>query len=335
MSEYDLNNNLRFFYSKLSRQDGRPYSCSSLLCIRAAIHRFLTTSPVNRTINIITDRQFLTSNNMLKAKVSESISSGNATKHFAVIEAGDQEKLFRYFDQSSPVKLQQEIWYNLIYYFGNRGREGIRELSKDDVSFTMDSDGKEYCFLNKTLSQKNVKSSLTKPSDFDNTKQSRMYADDLRSSSCPVQAMKLYLSKIPSESKSLFPRPRQEYVADWYYPKQCLGKTVLGKMMPQISKDAKLSKLYTNHSIRATVVTNLREEGFERNEVCAITGHKNEKSIEKYDRSIRERTLKKMSTSLGEKRRKVENKSFETDKVKSTNVYNFSGNVQFINCNFS
>ena len=46
---------------------------------------------------------------MLKAKVSESISSGNATKHFAVIEAGDQEKLLRYFDQSSPVTLQQEI----------------------------------------------------------------------------------------------------------------------------------------------------------------------------------------------------------------------------------
>lgn len=62
------------------------------------------------------------------------------------------------------------------------------------------------------------------------------------------------------------------------YPKQCVGKTWLGTIMAEISKDAGLvSKNYTNHCIRCIVAINLRDDDFERNEVCAITGHEKRK----------------------------------------------------------
>ena len=327
----ELNNNLRHFYSQLSRLDGQPYSGSSLLCIRAAIHRFLTTAPVNRSINIISDRNFLTSNNMLKAKIAEWLKTGNNTKHFGSIEIGDQHKLMDYFDQSTPKKLQQEIWYNIIYYLGNRGREGMKDLRLSSVCFTFDSDGKEYAYLQKPHTQKNVKPSLS-PKDFDDRKQARMYAVD-NHKNCPVKTMRLYLSKIPTSCKTLFPKPKKDTSNEWYYPKQCVGKTLLGTMMVQISNDAGLSKKYTNHCIRSTAVTNLRDDGFERNEVCAITGHKSEKSIERYDRNLRKRSLRKLSTSLGNKRQKVEEKKFEGEGRASK--YHFEGNVHFINCSFS
>ena len=45
-----------------------------------------------------------------------------------------------------------------------------------------------------------------------------------------------------------------------------------------------LPKRYTNHCVRASVVTDLKDAGFSNYEVCAVTGHKNESSIQSYDR---------------------------------------------------
>ena len=49
-----------------------------------------------------------------------------------MIQPGDQEKLKTYFDRSNPLKLQEEVWYTFVYHFGNRGRESIKELKKQD-----------------------------------------------------------------------------------------------------------------------------------------------------------------------------------------------------------
>ena len=63
-----------------------------------------------------------------------------------------------------------------------------------------------------------------------------------------------------------------------------LGNNQLKDMMPNLSVRANLSKRYTNHCLRATVVTTLKDAGFSNHEVCAVTGHQNQASIENYDR---------------------------------------------------
>lgn len=332
ISASDLNFRLRYFYSQLKKNNGECYSGSSLLCIRAALHRHFSTSPLNREFNIMQDKEFVSSNNMLKSKISEWLKSGKRTNHFPHIEETDQQKLALYFDQSTPTILQQEIWYNIMYYFGNRGREGIRDLTVENFDFAFDSNDEEYVYMIHDIHQKNVKPSCSKK-DFDNCKQSRMYANKREPSICPVIKFRLYLSKIPSGCKNLFPKPKKVGKVDWYQSKQVIGKTLLGTMMKTISKDAKLSKEYTNHCIRPTVVTNLREDGFDRVEVCAITGHKCEKSIERYDKTCKERTLQRMSNSLGNRKRKFENVSVETNCFNSSNK---SGNgLSFFNCQFN
>ena len=54
--------------------------------------------------------------------------------------------------------------------------------------------------------------------------------------------------------------------------------------MPLLSVRAKLLMRYTNHCVRATVVTDLKDAGFSNHEVCAVTGRKNEMSVQSYDR---------------------------------------------------
>jgi hypothetical protein len=53
MSEETLNLRLRFFYHGLRDEEGNLLAPSTLGCIRAALHRYLTSAPHNRTIDII------------------------------------------------------------------------------------------------------------------------------------------------------------------------------------------------------------------------------------------------------------------------------------------
>ena len=64
-----LNNYLRYFYSELRTLENKLYSPPSLVCIRAALHRYLQT--IRNNVNIITQPDFDSSNKMLKAMVTK------------------------------------------------------------------------------------------------------------------------------------------------------------------------------------------------------------------------------------------------------------------------
>jgi hypothetical protein len=113
-----LNDYLRYFYSQLRTQDNQFYAPASLICIRAAIHRYFCLE--RPTINIITDSWFSQSNRMLKSMVVKYKTSGQpkTSQPFPVIESSDMQRIRQYFDRSCPEILQQEIIFNCIYYFG-------------------------------------------------------------------------------------------------------------------------------------------------------------------------------------------------------------------------
>jgi len=54
---------------------------------------------------------------------------------------------------------------------------------------------------------------------------------------------------------------------DIWYDNVVVGEGALGEKMKNISREAKLSKCYTNHPIRATAVTILDKSGFEARHV--------------------------------------------------------------------
>ena len=64
-----------------------------------------------------------------------------------------------------------------------------------------------------------------------------------------------------------------------------VGERSLGDMMKRISKEANLSRIYTNHSIRATTVTILDKSGFEARHVITVHGHRNESSTRAYSKT--------------------------------------------------
>jgi hypothetical protein len=55
--------------------------------------------------------------------------------------------------------------------------------------------------------------------------------------------------------------------------------------MPRLSEGAKLSQIYTNHSIRATGATILTKSMFNPSQLMAVTGHKSVQSLTVHQRT--------------------------------------------------
>jgi hypothetical protein len=181
MERSNFNLYFRYWYSELKKKDGAYYCPATLICIRAAVHRHLTKAPVNRQIDILNSMQFAAANNMMRAMVGKFLkqkrltNNENSPKGCTVIEKNDLKTLSRYFDRSTPVVLQDEVFFQLCYHFGFRGREWLRDLKKEDVVVTCDSENREYVDLRRSRVSKNVKVSL-QSKEYEDRKEIVMYA---------------------------------------------------------------------------------------------------------------------------------------------------------------
>lgn len=110
-----------------------------------------------------------------------------------------------------------------------------------------------------------------------------------------------YIKRLNPKCKSFFQQPRKEVKDGIYYNNVPLGHNLLGSMMKKISINAKLSRQYTNHSLRATTVHLLDVAQFPSRHIMAITGHKSENSLKTYTGQTSDSTKKLMSGTLNEK----------------------------------
>ncbi|CAC5391259.1 unnamed protein product [Mytilus coruscus] len=103
---------------------------------------------------------------------------------------------------------------------------------------------------------------------------------------CPVKSYEKLLSKLHPENNRLWQRPRDTFCDNdsVWYTKQGLGKDSISSFMTKLSKACCLSKIYTNHSIRATGTTALFKNKFADSQIMAVTGHKSVNSLAVYHR---------------------------------------------------
>ena len=78
-----------------------------------------------------------------------------------------------------------------------------------------------------------------------------------------------------------------------------LSVNKLAGMMKNISETAKLSRCYTNHSIRATAITILDQNGVEARHIMSLSGHRNASSLQSYCKTSenRKREISSMLSS--------------------------------------
>ena len=116
-----------------------------------------------------------------------------------------------------------------------------------------------------------------------------------------MQLFKLYRSKLNGNSTALWQKPRSKvnYCDDNWFQNRPIGRDYLDRFMKlSLGKSVALSQEYTNHSIRATVITTLDEAGFEARHIITLSSHKSEATIKEYSTKCPENKKREMFESL-------------------------------------
>lgn len=278
-----LDKTLKQFYSEVRNADGKLYAKSTYVGIRAAIKRHLSLPPHNKKFNILTDSDFHLSNQMFSSMLKKIQAEGlDKTTHYPPITEGDMEKLrnSEILSIDSAKSLQYKVWFSLVLHLGRRGRENLRSFTHTTFQTKTDDFGIEYVEMISSETTKNHQGDL---SDKAFETKPRMYATGEKD--CPVFAFKKYIQKRNPASNFLFqqPRPRVKETDTIWYTSRPVGEKTITGFMKEISKAAKLSRVYTNHSVRASTVKILAHAGVPNREIMKITGHKCEASLDSYN----------------------------------------------------
>ena len=158
MSKQELNDCLKSFYTSARKQDGSYYKTSSMKSIRAAIDRFLRSPPHCKQFSIIGDPAFTEANQVLDAFVKDLRKTGKiaGVVHKKPITKQQIQRLYECGElgpanSTNPAQLQRTVWFYLVLYFGQRGRENQRQMKSNMLVFRKTPQGKEYCELNKEV----------------------------------------------------------------------------------------------------------------------------------------------------------------------------------------
>ena len=133
MSNEELDESLRRFYTEARTQTGQEYSRSSLLGFQNSIERHFISSN-GRSLKLAGNPASAQNNKMLESKLKALRREGKKhVQHKAVIESQDLIKLNNspFMSQNNPAGLLRKVWFFCTLYWCRRGSEGQRLLRRD------------------------------------------------------------------------------------------------------------------------------------------------------------------------------------------------------------
>ena len=283
-SKEQLAENLRRFYGTVLSKNGKEYSKSGMINIRSGLNRHLTNPPYKRTIDLMQDPEFLQANKVLTGRLRDNKEKGlDTSKLRPAIEKEDVEKLFNnYFKVGLAARntqvLLHKMFFDIVYYTGRRGKEGLRNLLKSSFQLKVGPDGVEY--LEMTYNEKTKKNQGDSTSaSVDALHNDRNIISAQGGELCPVETYKIYTSLLNKDLNAFFQYPSDDKK---YFTAKVVGKNTIGTLMSEISTQAGLSKTYPNHAIRKTTVTAMKRSGFSLQDIANVTKHKNLDSLKHY-----------------------------------------------------
>ena len=230
------------------------------------------------------DQEFLQANKVFTGRMHDNKEKGlDVSKARAAIEQNDLKKLFNvYFleglNKCDTEVLLHKIFFDIIYYTGRRGKEGLRNLRKSSFQLKVGAHDIEY--IEMTFNEKTKKNQGNSNSASLNTLHNdRNIVSAQDGDLCPVKSYKTYVSLLNPDVEAFSQYPND---AKTRFTAKVVGKNTLGTMMSDISTKANLSKNNTNHGIRKTTVTAMKRSGFSLQQIANVTKHKNLESLKHY-----------------------------------------------------
>ena len=188
----------------------------------------------------------------------------------------------RYLDPDfSAESLQRKVQFDIRLYFARRGSENMEKMKK--TTFKVEFNSKtETWYIIKAVDE------LTKNHKDIDEKISGIMPENKGDRLCPVRSYNKYIEHLNPDNEFLWQYPLQVIKAanpNVWFGLQKMGKNTLSEFMPDVSTECKLSKRYTNHSVRVTGATILTRMNFSASEIMSVTGHKSVQSLARYQKT--------------------------------------------------
>jgi len=269
----ELKKALRLFYANARTKKGELYKVTSIVQLRYGLSKFIQ----SQLGYDILGAGFEDVNGSFSAMRKELTRRGKGDiVHHPPISESDMKKLYEHplaFKTRASVGLQNKVMFEVILFMCRRGRENLHSMNKDFYGIFKDDEGKEYVEQKQSEVNKNHSE---KRKHTETTGEGRMYerpGDPM----CPVASYKSYTAKLNPNCDALWQRPADAIDDDdanpWYTNRR-VGVNTIAKFMSELSKMAKLSVTYTNHSIRATSITMMDNAGMEARHIMRVSGHR-------------------------------------------------------------
>jgi hypothetical protein len=215
-----LNARLKVFYGNLQKKDGKDYSKSSLVGIRSAISRHMTSPPYNKKLSLMKDSDFITSNHVFTGLIKMLKRDGkDVTIHKKAISEGNIQKLYTsgVFGLEDPVSLQNKVFWDIMLNFARRGQEGLDILTRQSYGKFQDDKGHSFYKMMYNESNKTHHGVDSRK----NYQETRMYANP---ANCPARSLDLYIRKLSPKCNSFFQQPLLFPKKNVWYAAQPIGK---------------------------------------------------------------------------------------------------------------
>ena len=182
--------------------------------------------------------------------------------------------------------LNYALFFTFSQYFGTRGRQEHHQIRVEDLKFVTNAvtgkiDYVEWVEgITKTRQGGLVKKERRTPP--------QAYATG--GVKCPVHLLQTALDHRPASCKTsgplyLTPIRTFSHKEDVWYTTMPVGINTINTYMQAIAKAGGLEqrgKRLTNHSVRKTTIRKLKRHGVTNTNIVAITGHRNEQSLQEY-----------------------------------------------------
>ena len=163
---------------------------------------------------MMNDRPFMQANLVLTGRLRDNKEKGlDVSSPRSAMEKEDVEKLFNsYLNRAAADELNTEIllhkvFFDVMYYTGRRGKEGLRNLTKESFMVKTGPDNKQ--FIEITFNEKSKKNQGDSTSAAVNALHNdhHVITEIQGSDLCPVESYKQYISLLNPAQKAFFQHP--------------------------------------------------------------------------------------------------------------------------------
>ena len=280
------------FSAEIRKVDDTNFPPKSIQHYLVGVQRFVRTKDDCEKLNIFTDGDFLPLRKLLDAlyRKLHSQGIGCSSKQTEVMMDEDEEKLWNtgVLDPGTPQGLLNCVFIlngkNFCLRGGAEHRDlKISQLQREYAKFQ----GKplvrytytEFVSKNRSGGLKQIRQSNKVVHQYESENEDR----------CHVLLLDKYLSKLPPGAKEndvFYLKPKQCTPTDplkpWYNLVP-VGRNVLGQMVKNMFKEAKIEKSVTNHSLRAYGVSKMFAANVPEKIIMERSGHRSLEGVRQYE----------------------------------------------------